>query len=132
VIRARRAAGFPRIPAGRLLPLIDAWLANGGTIRELAWRAGLNERSVGGIVRGERETVTFGVADKLITHALGGPLIWHLSAEDGGQADLYRCPAEVDREGVDVASPTAYASPIQTTAPATQERPGAWHRGGKS
>lgn len=81
---------FKRIPTARLQPVIQRWLASGRTLRDLAVRSQLSERSMGAISRAERKLVTFGVADKIITAV--NPFLWHTPEADGGLADIYRSP----------------------------------------
>ena len=65
-----------RVPADRLVPLTLEQLQRGRTMRDLARRAGVPERRFRSILAGDQTNVSFGVADALVTHALGGPTLW--------------------------------------------------------
>lgn len=69
-----------KIPAVRLRALIESWLQGGDgtrTLRELERVCGVGERTLGAICRGERQSVSLGVADKVICLGLGGGLyLW--------------------------------------------------------
>jgi hypothetical protein len=85
------ATTLNRIPVQRLRPLIEGWLRSGDgtrTLRSLEAACGVNERVLGAIMRGEREHATFGIADRILTHGLGGPWLWLLPPPDG-LSDLY-------------------------------------------
>lgn len=77
-----------RVPADRLVPLIHEQLQRGRTVRDLARRAGVPERRLRSILAGDQTHVSFGVADALVTHALGGPTLWLWEL-----ADLYGAAA---------------------------------------
>jgi hypothetical protein len=47
----------------------------------LASRCGLPTRRIFEIVSGRQSWVSFGVADRLITHGLGDPGLWHRDPE---------------------------------------------------
>jgi hypothetical protein len=82
---------FQGIPTVRLRALIERWLGGGDgtrTLRELHAACGVNERLLGAIMRSEREHTTFRVADRIVTHGLGGPWLWLLPPPDG-MCDLY-------------------------------------------
>ncbi len=76
-----------KVPADRLRAIIErCWTRRGRTIEELAKRSGVTSRTVGAIMNGERPSVRFGSADRVIT-ALD-PWLWQTSPPLG-LADLY-------------------------------------------
>jgi hypothetical protein len=86
------------IPCERIRPLIDALLQRGETLRGFGVRAGVPERTLTAVMRSERQSVTFNVADRIVCALPSGPLIWHMPAPDG-LADLYGADTAEHDEG---------------------------------
>lgn len=85
------------IPAGRLSPLVNAYLDRFrsdrdphavGAYRTLAERAGVSTKTLQRIANVTRPRVDTDTADRVVT-ALDRSYLWHIPADQGGLADLY-------------------------------------------
>ncbi len=83
------AVGLPSlIPAVRFRSIIERrWIRRGRTRSELALRSGVSSRTIEALMRGDRQSVRFSVADKLVCAI--DVWLWRTSSERGGLADLY-------------------------------------------
>lgn len=80
---------FPAyVPADRLRPLVLAWLGKHGSLKSLARLSGIPERTLWALLHGERATVRFSTADRILI-AIDAVEEWHLPPEQGGLADLF-------------------------------------------
>lgn len=107
------------VPADRLRAIIQhRWVDRGRDLRELARRSRVSERSLGSLMRGEREHVLFSTADRIIV--VIDVWLWRTAPQAGGLADVY---------GVDQSAPESYDSRY-VIAPAARKRSGARRQGG--